>query len=94
MSFLGKSNKGEKGTASHTTTKYHTTSICPHCGKDINQPPTTDDIQTKLSDLENAQGLNAWEEEFVTSLVDQYTKKKFLSAKQIEILGRIHSEKC
>lgn len=91
MAFLGQKNSGSRPPPPPPE-KYHTPSHCPKCGHDLSKP-VTDDIQDKFDELEKA-SLSAWEENFITSLQDQYEKKKFLSPKQIEVLNKIYGEKC
>ena len=42
---------------------------------------------------EEGQDLTSWEQNFLTSVTEQFEKKGTLSEKQIEIVERIYSEK-
>ena len=48
-----------------------------------------------LDDLESPRKvLNAWEQEFVESVSDQYGRNFKLSERQFDVLKRIHGEKA
>lgn len=80
-------------------------SLCPHCGKDVNEPPRrresapADDnkkaiIQNYLDTLSRSGNLTKWEEEFVDSVTEQFERRGTLSDKQIGTLEKIYGEKC
>lgn len=58
-------------------------------------PPTTHDLITEmLTALETPHKvLTPWEQEFIESVSDQFTRRGSLSDKQFTILERIYTEK-
>lgn len=70
--------------------------VCPHCGKDPTQPPVganPDVIKNMLQELDNADGLSTWEDQFTSDIAEKLEKYGSLTPKQIATLEKIHYER-
>ncbi len=57
-------------------------------------PNTKENIEYFIKELEApVRELTDWEENFIESISDQFTRRSYLSDKQFEILERIYAEK-
>lgn len=55
------------------------------------EPQVIEDWINKIN--EEGRGLTKWEQDYMESITDQFTRKNFISDKQEEILERIYAEK-
>ena len=104
MAFLsGKKPAGQPSPYSAAPSKDFS---CPHCGKDTRTKPDKGYgsgggaaeakvvIQHMIDELEKTSGLTSWEQDFVSSVTDQFNKRGTLSEKQVATLTKIYDEKC
>lgn len=63
-------------------------------GLDMGKQDPEPDIEGWLDAvISEARNLTKWEEDFITSVYDQWERSGFLSERQLEILERIYTEK-